>query len=156
MITIGLAPEFQVGPFTASWHGLAAGIGLVIGMVAATIEARRRGLATEPILTIGVIAGVAGFIGARLYYVAQAEPSAFLRPWRIVTIGTQGYAVYGSVLLAVPAIALWLHRNELPVAGYLDICALAFLPATAVARVGDLIIGERYGPPTGLPWGCAT
>lgn len=35
----------------------------------------------------------------------------------------------------------------------LDVLAAAFPFAPAIGRVGDLINGEHYGPPTDLPWG---
>lgn len=152
-ITISVGPEVPFGPLTASWHGLAASAGLIVGLFTAAAAARRRaGIDDETLLSGTVVMIAAGIVGARLYFAAQADRSAFSEPWRLAT-DTTGFAFYGSLIAGLTALVLFLRRRGAPVSAYLDVVALAFVPAMAVGRVGDLLIGEHLGPRTGLPWG---
>jgi phosphatidylglycerol:prolipoprotein diacylglycerol transferase len=149
-MTIGLSPTIDIGPLTLAWHGIMTGLGIAAGLVLAMYLARRDLRDTDPLLTATVWATVAGFVGARLYYLAQNDPSQLITPWRG---GFEGYAFYGSILLGLPAAALAIRRAKQPVLPYLDLIAAAFPLGMAIGRVGDLINGEHYGPETNLPWG---
>jgi len=46
-ITIGVDPEFELGPLTLSWHGLMIAVGLLVGGWLARRAARERGLDPE-------------------------------------------------------------------------------------------------------------
>jgi phosphatidylglycerol---prolipoprotein diacylglyceryl transferase len=149
-MTISLAPTFDVGPLTLSWHGVMTAVGLLIGVVVAGRLARERGGDPDAVVGMAAVGLLAGLVGARLYYLAQTDPGALLTPWGE---GVTGFAFYGTVIAGLPAIALYLRLTGRPVLRHLDVVALAFLPGMAVGRIGDLLNGEHYGPPTGLPWG---
>jgi phosphatidylglycerol---prolipoprotein diacylglyceryl transferase len=149
-MTIDLAPTFEVGPLTLSWHGLMTAAGLLLGMLVAQRLARRRGADPDAVLGMAAVGAISGLIGARLFYLAQTDAGGLAAPWRQ---GSTGFAFYGTVIAAVPAIALYLRVSGRPVLKHLDVLALAFPVGMAVGRVGDLLNGEHYGPPTSLPWG---
>lgn len=149
-MTIGLPPEIDLGFATIAWHGLLAGLGLIAGMFLAERVATARRLDPAPVLGMTLVVAASGLIGARLYYLAQRDPARLLEPW---SGASEGYAFYGSLIAAVPAAAVYLRLTGRPVLRYLDVLAIAFPVGMAIGRVGDLINGEHYGPPTGLPWG---
>jgi phosphatidylglycerol:prolipoprotein diacylglycerol transferase len=149
-MTIGLPPEIDLGVVTIAWHGLLTAVGLILGMFLAERIARLRSLDPAPVLGLTVVLAVAGLAGARLFYLAQEDPGRLIQPW---TGGSQGFAFYGALIAGVPAAAVYLRVTGRPVLAYLDVLALAFPAGMAVGRVGDLINGEHYGPPTDLPWG---
>ncbi|MGE3137927.1 MAG: prolipoprotein diacylglyceryl transferase [Thermoleophilia bacterium] len=149
-MTIGLAPTFDIGPLTLSWHGVFTAVGLLVGIAVAERLARQRGGDADAVIGMAAVGLIAGLVGARLYYLVQTDPGALTTPWRE---GVTGFAFYGTVIAALPAIALYLRLTGRPVLRHLDVLALAFLPGMAVGRIGDLLIGEHYGPPTDLPWG---
>ena len=149
-MTIGLAPTFDVGPFDVAWHGIMTAIGLPIGTGVASWLARRRGLSPDPVVLMTLTVAVAGIVGARLFYLAQADPAGLLTPWGGEL---EGFAFYGAVILGLPVAAVTLRVTRQPVLAYLDLLAVGFLAAMTFGRVGDLINGEHYGPPTSLPWG---
>lgn len=149
-MTIGLSPEVQLGPVTLAWHGILTAVALLVALLVAERLATSRGLDPGPMALVAAVAGIAGLVGARLFYLAQEDPGRLLAPW---SGGGTGFAFYGSLILGLPAAAAALHLMGRPVLAYLDVAALAFPLAMAVGRVGDLINGEHYGPPTGLPWG---
>ncbi len=142
-ITIGIDPTIELGPVTIAWHGLMIAIGILVGGLAVAHDARRRGLDVEPIYTFGVILIAGALVGGRLFFLAEHgrldEPGAWL--------GTTGFTFYGGFIAAALGIALYLWRRRLSIA-YLDAVAVGLPLGIAVGRVGDIINGEHYGPPT--------
>ncbi|WP_217922001.1 prolipoprotein diacylglyceryl transferase [Miltoncostaea oceani] len=149
-LTIGLAPTFDAGPLTLSWHGLMTAIGLLVGIALAQRLAGARGADPDAVLGMAVVSTIAGLAGARLYYLAQEDPARLVTPWRDAS---SGFAFYGTVIAVLPAVAIFLRVTGRSVLPHLDVLALAFPAGMALGRVGDLLNGEHYGPPTGLPWG---
>ena len=149
-ITISLPPEFEVLGLTLSWHGLMVSVGIGLALWISSRLADRRGLDRDKILELGLIMAVGGMLGARFFFLLLNEPASLLRPadWP----GSDGFAIYGGVLGGVFAAALAIRLRHLSWR-YLDVLALSFPLGLAVGRIGDLINGEHYGPPTALPWG---
>lgn len=149
-ITIGIDPEFKVGPVTLAWHGMTIAIGILLGAAVAVRYARSRGLDVERVQTLVMLLVVAGVLGARILYLLQHDPAGLVEPgeW----LRSRGYSFYGALIAAPAAVAVYLRRKELS-ATYLDALAAGFPLGMAVGRIGDLISGEHYGGPTDLPWG---
>ena len=149
-ITIGVDPEFELGPLTLSWHGLMIAVGLLVGGWLARRAARERGLDPEALTAAVVILALAGIVGARIMYLLVNDVGALLRPsdW----LGSRGFALYGGVIGGPLALLVWLRRRRLSLR-YLDALAAGFPLGLAVGRVGDVINGEHHGGPTDLPWG---
>jgi len=143
VIRIGIDPTIELGPLTVAWHGLTIAIGIVIGGLVAARDARRRGLDPEPLYTVGVILVVGALVGGRLYYLMEhgelLKPDAWLR--------TRGFTFYGGFIAAALGIAAFVWRRGLSVS-YLDVVAVGLPLGIAVGRIGDVINGEHYGPPT--------
>ena len=142
-ITIGIDPTIELGPVTIAWHGLMIAIGILVGGLAVAHDARRRGLDVEPIYTFGVILIAGALVGGRAFFLVEhgrlGNPGAWL--------GTTGFTFYGGFIAAALGIALYLWRRRLSIA-YLDAVAVGLPLGIAVGRVGDIINGEHYGPPT--------
>lgn len=142
-ISVGIDPAIELGPLTLAWHGLTIAIGIVVGGLVAAREARRRGLDPGPLQAVGVILVVAALAGGRLYYLGEhgllLEPSEWL--------GTRGFTFYGGFIAAALGIAAYIWRRGLRLA-YLDVIAVGLPLGLAIGRIGDVINGEHYGPPT--------
>ena len=143
VITVGIDPTIELGPLTIAWHGLTIGIGIVIGALAAGRYARERGLTSVPLYDIGIIAAVAGLLGGKLFWVI--EEGALLDPGR--WFSNTGFTFYGGFLLAAFAIALYVRVKRIDLA-YLDVAAVGLPLGVAIGRIGDVINGEHYGPPS--------
>lgn len=148
-LTINIAPSFELGPLTMTWHGMMTALGIVLAAWIAVGFADRRGLDGERVITLALITAVAGIAGARLFYLALNDAAALLRPadW----LGTNGFAIFGGVFAGVAAAAAAIHWSKLSWR-YLDALAVGFPLGLAVGRIGDLINGEHYGPPSDAPW----
>lgn len=147
VITIDIDPEISLGPLNLTWHGVMIAVGIVVGGWLATVFARERGLERQPIVDLAVIVGLAGVIGARIFYLAEhgqlLEPSEW--------VGTLGFSIYGAVILGPAAAAAYMRWRGLGMS-YLDALAAGFPLGLLVGRLGDLINGEHFGPPSDLPW----
>jgi phosphatidylglycerol:prolipoprotein diacylglycerol transferase len=96
-----------------------------------------------------VVVAVAGMVGARAFYLLENDAAALLSPsdW----LGTRGFSFYGAIILGVPAVGAYLRWRGLGLR-YLDALGAGFPLGMAVGRIGDVINGEHYGPPSDLPW----
>ena len=143
VITVGLDPTIEVGPLTLTWHGITVAIGIVVGILVARHEARRRGLAIDPLETMGVILIAGAIVGARLFYLAEHGSLTDPGEW----LSTTGFTFYGGFIGAGVGIALYVWRRRLS-ESYLDAIAVGVPIGVAVGRIGDVINGEHYGPAT--------
>jgi len=149
IITIDLDPMLRIGPLTLSWHGLTTAAGLVVAVALASRWAGRGGLDRDRILDLAVIATLAGMAGARLLYLVEQQPADLLRP--AAWIGGQGFSFYGGLIGGGIAAGLYARRRRLGLR-YLDALALGLPLGMAVGRLGDVVNGEHFGPPSDLPW----
>lgn len=149
-IVLDIDPTFEIGPLTLTWHGLTIALGILIGGFAARGFARSRSLDPEELSTLTVVAVLAGLLGARLFFLAETDPWALLGPasW----LATTGFAFNGALIAAALALVAFMRFRDLDLR-YLDAVALGFPLGMAVGRIGDVILGEHFGPPTALPWG---
>lgn len=135
IITIRIPPDISIGPVTIAWHGLTIAIGILVGGAYAMRWARARGLAAEPIQTLGALAALGGIVGGRIFYVAEHGGPI---------LGTRGFTFDGGLILAAVLIAGYVHRARLHTT-YLDAVALGLPLGVAIGRIGDVINGEHYG-----------
>jgi len=149
VIEIGIDPTFELGPVTLAWHGITIAVGIVVGSLLAARYARQRGLVPGEVYNAVALIVLAGIIGARFFYLLLNDVGALLRPadW----LGSNGFAIYGGLLFGAVAAAVYLRKARLS-PRYLDAFAFGLLLGLAVGRIGDVINGEHYGPPSSVPW----
>ena len=70
-----------------------------------------------------------------------------------IAIWSGGLSIFGAVLGGLAGAYLYLRRNKLPVAPWLDIAGVALPLGQAIGRWANFINQELYGLPTTLPWG---
>jgi phosphatidylglycerol:prolipoprotein diacylglycerol transferase len=143
VITIGIDPTIELGPLTLAWHGITIALGILIGGRAAGAEARRRGLNTEPLYSIGIILVAGALAGGRLFYLGERGELLEPAEW----LGTRGFTFYGGLIAAALGIGAYVWRAGLSVQ-YLDAVAFGLPLGIAIGRIGDVINGEHYGGPT--------
>lgn len=144
----------QLGPIAIRWYGLMYDVGVVVGLLVAYPFARQRGITDDDIWALLWPSIIAGFVGARLYYVAQQPLGPYLaEPWRIVATWEGGMAFYGAVFGVVIALAIVARRRKLSVWTILDAAVLLAVVGQAFGRIGNIVNGDIVGAPTTLPWG---
>jgi phosphatidylglycerol:prolipoprotein diacylglycerol transferase len=162
---LGLQPGICIGPLPIRFYGMIIVLGALVGGFIASREARRRGENPDRIWDALVWVVVAGIIGARLYHVfstpagCNASVPSCGWPWYqnhpidALFIWNGGLGIFGAVLAGAIVVLIYVRRNHLSLAKYLDIAAPALLIGQAIGRWGNFANQELYGPPTTLPWG---
>ena len=145
VITVGIDPYIDLGPVTLSWHGATIAIGILVGAWLAGRVAEQYGLRPDPMMTVAALAAAGGLLGGRLLYLAEHDTLLEPGGW----LGTNGFSFNGGLALAAIAIAVYIRRTGLPLR-YLDAIAVGLPLGVAVGRIGDVINGEHYGPPSDL------
>src|SRR5215216_960982 len=105
VIKIGIDPMIHLGPVTLAWHGLTIALGILIGGLVASREARRRGMEPEPVVTMGMILALAALVGGKLYYLMEhgqlLQPSEWLQ--------SRGFTFYGGFIAAALGLAVYVR-----------------------------------------------
>ena len=103
---------------------------------------------------------IPGLIGARLYHVLTPQPSLgisplfyFQNPLEIINFRNGGLGIFGALAGGALGLILYVRRNRLPLAEWVDLAAIAGALIQFVARWANYFNQELFGSATGLPWG---
>ncbi|MCZ7574360.1 MAG: prolipoprotein diacylglyceryl transferase [Ardenticatenaceae bacterium] len=154
MITINIDPMLvHLGPLMISWYGLAVATALSVGVWLTLREARRKGLATDPLLDLvpWVVGG--GLVGARLLHVLDRWEFYAANPGQLLAIQNGGLAILGGILGGALVGGLVAWRRRLPVRRLFDTAAPGLVLGQAIGRLGCLVTGDAVGRATNGSWG---
>lgn len=92
-----------------------------------------------------------GFLGAKLYYLAENLGSLTAHDF-----GTSGFTWYGGFLTGLAAFVVLARRHHLPLRELAAVSAAPASVAYGIGRLGCLLAGDgTYGTPSDLPWAMA-
>ena len=131
-------------------YGVMVLLGIGAGIAMSMQQARRMGVDPETVLSLCFWIIVAGFLGARTFYVVEyweqfARPSARDTLVRIVNLTDGGLVVYGSFIGASLACVVYVLRYRLPLLAMADLLAPGLMIGLALGRIGCLMNGCCWG-----------
>ena len=129
---------FSIGSLTVHGYGLMIGIGFILAMLLAEYRAKRLGLREEAIIDITIIAGISGFLGAKLLYVI-VEFDEFIKNPKAV-LGSAGFVVYGGIIAGVLCCMLYCKVKKLNFMEYFDLVMPEIALAQGFGRIGCGVI----------------
>ncbi len=151
------------GDAAISPHGIGTAAGFLLGAVLMIRRAELRGLGhvyvedvSQAVQDLLFRAGIGAIIGARFFFVLTHLDVYLEDPARILMVWEGGLTflggLAGAILAVIPAAR---SRGYRPVQ-LLDSAAVGIALGLAVGRIGDLVIGDHIGEPTGSPlgWRC--
>lgn len=134
-------------------YGAMLAVAFLVGTFVATLEARRLHLDEDRLISVILVALVAGVFGARLLYVLE-HVEEFRRQWAgVFALWQGGLTLYGGVAGGTIAGLIAARQLRLPVWLVADALTPALALGTMFGRVGCFLNGCCYGRPTALPWG---
>jgi phosphatidylglycerol:prolipoprotein diacylglycerol transferase len=142
---------FEVLGFPINSYGVSkAAAALVAGYLLAR-EFRRLGWDPDRAWSIVVTATVMGFVGGKLYFLAEhigeLSPHSF---------GSSGFTWYGGLIAGVLTVVVLARRSGLPLGQLAGIAAAPLSFAYGIGRIGCFLSGDgSYGLPSDLPWAMA-
>ena len=142
---------FSIGPLTVHSYGLCIGLGIAAALLLIWRRADRRGMNEQDVNRLVLLVLVAGFAGAKLFYLL-AHMNEFLSD-PLGTLGAEGFVVYGGIVCGLLAAFLFCRKRSLPFSSWVD----CFIPGVAAAqgfgRLGCFFAGCCFGIPTQSPLG---
>lgn len=153
VITDPFPRGFHLGPLEIRFYALSYVIAFIVGTWVATRHLERRGIASPVTENIAFWTIVAGFVGARLYFVVQSNLGWYLtHPIHIIAVWEGGMAFFGAIFAAVPVLFLLSRRHHIPFPDLLDAGVLFAAVGQPIGRLGNFMNGEILGPQSDLPW----
>ena len=90
---------FKIGKLSIPGYGFMIAIGFVAAIIVGEYRAKKKGLDSEAIIDLAIIAILTGFLGAKILYILISfrefleSPGDFLK--------TSGFVVYGGIISGV-------------------------------------------------------
>lgn len=91
---------FSIFGIDIMWYAILISLGMVLGILLATKEAKRRGISEDDLSDILLVSLPLSIIGARLYYVIFQWDYYKNNPIEIINIRGSGLAIYGGIIAA--------------------------------------------------------
>jgi phosphatidylglycerol:prolipoprotein diacylglycerol transferase len=149
------------------YYGIIIVVAMLVAANVAARLARRDGRDPEHIWGALTWAIIPAIIGARLWFVllppATLVQQGLDTAWFFqnffnlengaIAIWSGGLSIFGAVLGGFLGAYIYMRRNNLPLAPWLDIAGIGLPLGQAIGRWANFINQELYGIPTTLPWG---
>lgn len=153
-MTIGIDPIiFTLGPFEIRWYGVFITTAIVVGFAILARDAKHRGFNPQDVWMAMIWTVIGGLVGARLVHILDNLSYYVQNPGELLGFQVIGLAIYGALAGGVTAFVLYMRHKKLPALRILDCGAVAMPIAQVVGKFANLINGDTWGSPTGLPWG---
>ena len=142
----------RFGKFTIGTYGLFYALGFLLALRLAVGLARREGIDSARIVDLGIVALLAGFVGAKATLYLIDARYYYEHPMEILRNLRSAGVFYGGFALAAAASVLYVRRYRLPLAKVADVTAPPLALGQAIGRLGCFAAGCCYGRSCDLPW----
>lgn len=143
---------FHLGNFTIYAYGFFIALGFIVGLVLATLKAKREGIPFGNIMDLFFYTILSAFLGARILFVLINLDDYHHHPMQIFKIWEGGLVFYGGLIPAA-MVAFWYMRwHRLPIWKLADLISPLIALGLSFGRVGCFLAGCCYGRETSLPW----
>lgn len=134
------------------WYGIIIAVGVILGYLFATHEAKRRGISSETMTDILIYGLPSAVICARLYYVIFSFSDYKDDLWSVFKIWEGGIAIYGAIIGACISTFIYCRIKKVNIKRALDSGAFGLIIGQIIGRWGNFVNAEAYGDVTSLPW----
>lgn len=146
-------PTLDIGPLTFPTAGLILIFGAWLCLWVIEKAAARLALDAPATYSLAAVGLFAGFVGARLTFVALYWPAYRENPLGIIWPLTSGYLPAGGLILGGLAAFFYGRARQLPPTATLDALAPGLILGLMVISLADFLGGPGFGTLTAVPWG---
>ena len=130
------------------WYGIIIAVGLLLAVLYAGVRIESFGFTRDMLYDALLWALPSAIVCARLYYVIFEWGYYSAHPADIIAVWKGGLAIYGGVIGALLAVALYDRKNRLSIPGTFDVAVLGLLIGQCIGRWGNFVNGEAHGSET--------
>ncbi len=142
---------FHIFGFPINSYGVSKALAVLAAGALLGREFRRLGWNPDRAWNIVIAAFVAGFAGAKVYYLA--EHAGNLTP---MDFGGSGFTWYGGLIAGAITVTIMANLYKLALGDLAGIMAAPLSLAYGIGRIGCFLAGDgTYGKPSNLPWAMA-
>ena len=127
------------------WYGVIIALGFALAVLYCSLRIRRFGFNNDLLFDALVAALPSAIVGARLYYVIWEWGYYSKYPSEIIAVWHGGLAIYGGIIGALIAVAVYGRVKRASIPGMFDVAALGLLIGQCLGRWGNFINGEAHG-----------
>lgn len=126
-----------------SYYGFLIALGMLLGVIIACVNAKKRGLKGDDILLLACYIIPLSILGARTYYVIFfGGLSSF---WQFFKIWEGGMAIYGGIIGGAIAVALYCLIHKKNFFDVADVAVPSLALGQCIGRIGCIFAGCCYG-----------
>lgn len=138
---------FHLGPLTIYTYGFLIATGAILGGLYMWYQGKKRyGMTFDQANNLFLLLIIAGVVGGKVFLIFENPSLYFSNPSELFS--KNGFVFYGSLLTAIPLMLWYFKKNNLPVAGMLDVMAVVTCIVHGFGRLGCFNAGCCYGKPT--------
>ena len=102
-----------IANFDIAYYGITIGIGMLLGIVIATWQAKRIGINPELVMDVAIYGIIFGIVGARIYYVVFSWDMYKDDLLSVFNLRQGGLAIYGGVLAAILTVIVFAKMKKI-------------------------------------------
>lgn len=131
--------------FDIAFYGITIGIGMLMGILIASWQAKRIGVNPEYVVDVAMYGIVFGIIGARIYYVAFSWDMYKDDLMSVFNLREGGLAIYGGVIAAIITVIVFSKCKKLSAPLLFDTVGVGLVTGQAIGRWGNFFNREAFG-----------
>ena len=131
--------------FEIAFYGITIGIGMLMGILIASWQAKRLGVNPEHVVDVAMYGIVFGIIGARIYYVAFSWDMYKDDLMSVFNLREGGLAIYGGVIAAIITVIIFAKLKKLSAPLLFDTVGVGLVTGQAIGRWGNFFNREAFG-----------
>lgn len=140
-----LGNSISVFGFRIAYYGIIIGIGMLMGVLIASFDYRRRGEKVEDIEDLALYSIIFAILGARAYYVIFEWDYYSQHLGEILNLRQGGLAIYGGILTGILCCILFCRRRKVKFFSIADSAVLGLLTGQLIGRWGNFFNAEAFG-----------